>query len=142
MVNKALIDINKLTPYAVGFDSIFNDIHRYMEHASNSTGYPPYNILKNGNEFKIEIALAGVVKDDLAIEVTEGLLTISHDPVEIENQKQKWLYRGIAQRKFRRNFTLANDVVVKSAEMKNGMLEIYLERIIPDEKKPRMITIK
>lgn len=141
MVNKALIDINKLTPYAVGFDRIFQDMHRYMEHTSQSTGYPPYNILRKDNEFRIELALAGVSKKDLDIEVAEGLLTITHDPLEVEQKDTVWLHRGIAQRKFKRHFTLANDVVVRSAEMNNGMLHIYLERIIPDEKKPRTISI-
>jgi molecular chaperone IbpA len=127
MVNKALIDINKLTPYAVGFDRIFQDMHRYMEHTSQSTGYPPYNILRKDNEFRIELALAGVSKKDLDIEVAEGLLTITHDPLEVEQKDTV--------------FSLANDVVVRSAEMINGMLHIYLERIIPDEKKPRTISI-
>jgi molecular chaperone IbpA len=141
-MNKALLDINKLTPYAVGFDKIFNDMHRYMEHASASTGYPPYNILKEGNSFKIEIALAGVNKKDLSIEVSDGVLTIMHDPAEIDNAQETWLHRGIAQRKFKRHFTLADDVVVEDAEMVNGMLQIYLQRIIPEEKKPRTIKIK
>lgn len=141
MVNKALIDINKLTPYAVGFDRIFNDMYRYMENTANSTGYPPYNISKEGEKFIIEIALAGVRKEDLDIQVADGILTIVHTPVEIESDKLTWLHRGIAQRAFKRHFTLATDVVVNSAEMLNGLLKIELERIIPDEKKPRTIEI-
>ena len=71
------LDINKLTPYAVGFDRIFDDMFRYMDHNASSTGYPPYNIIKDGEKFQIEMALAGVAKEDLEITVAEGVLTLS-----------------------------------------------------------------
>ena len=141
MTRLTSLDINKLTPYAVGFDRVFDNMHRYLEHNVNSTGYPPYNIVKDGNSFQIEIALAGVRMEDLDIEVAEGVLTITHEP-QGEDEKVGFVHRGIAQRKFKRNFTLADDVVVNGARLENGMLYIALERIVPEEKKPRKIAIE
>jgi len=142
MTRLTTLDINKLTPYAVGFDRIFDNMHRYLEHQASSTGYPPYNIVKDGNHFQIEIALAGVKLEDLDIEVAEGVLTISHDPQTEEATEQRFIHRGIAARKFKRNFTLADDVVVNGARLENGMLYIALERIVPEEKQPRKIAIE
>ena len=136
------LDINKLTPYAVGFDQVFNNMQRYIENNQNSTGYPPYNIVKDGNNFQIEIALAGVKLADLDIETADGIMTISHEPQLDEGDTSRCVHRGIAQRKFNRSFTLAEDVVVNGAKLENGMLYIALERIIPEEKKPRKIAIE
>lgn len=141
MTRLTSLDINKLTPYAVGFDRVFDNMHRYLEHQASSTGYPPYNIVKDGNQFQIEIALAGVKMEDLDVEVAEGILTITHEPADVQAE-ERFLHRGIAARKFKRNFTLADDVVVNGARLENGMLYIALERIIPEEKKPRKIAIE
>ena len=142
MTRLTSLDINKLTPYAVGFDRVFDNMARYMEHQSQSTGYPPYNIVKDGNNFQIEIALAGVKLADLDIEVAEGVMTISHDPQLDEQDTNRFVHRGISKRKFKRSFTLADDVVVNGAKLENGMLYIALERIIPEEKQPRKIAIE
>jgi molecular chaperone IbpA len=138
------LDINKLTPYAVGFDRVFDDMFKYVNHNQNSTGgYPPYNIVRDGEKFQIEIALAGIAKEDLDITVAEGVLTVEHTPEgEVESSGWEWLHKGISQRHFKRNFTLSDDIVVNGSRMENGMLFIELERIVPDEKKPRTIQIK
>jgi molecular chaperone IbpA len=86
------------------------------------------------------MALAGFSKNDIEIEVAEGLLTVRSIKENDENDSD--IYRGISYRKFNRKFTLADDIVVKDASLENGMLEITLERIVPDAKKPRKITIK
>jgi molecular chaperone IbpA len=143
MTHLTTLDLNKLTPFAVGFDRIFDDMNRYMTHQATSTAFPPYNIIKDGNKFQIEMALAGVKKEDLKLEIADGVLTVEHNPENVvENDKWEWLHKGISQRKFRRKFTLADDIVVNSAEMTNGMLYVELERIIPEEKKPKLIEIK
>lgn len=143
MTHLTTLDLNRITPFAVGFDRIFNDMNRYMEHQASSTAFPPYNIIKDGNKFQIEMALAGVKKEDLKMEMAEGVLTIEHTPTDVaENTKREWLHRGVSQRKFRRKFTLADDIVVNTASMENGMLYVELERIIPEEKKPKLIKIK
>lgn len=142
MTRLTSLDINKLTPYAVGFDTVFHNMQRYIENNQNSTGYPPYNIVKDGNNFQIEIALAGVKLADLDIETAEGIMTITHNPHVDNEDANRFVHRGIAQRKFQRSFTLAEDVVVNGAKLENGMLYISLERIIPEEKQPRKIAIE
>ena len=134
-------NFNQLTPYAVGYDRMFDHLNRYVANNSTSTGFPPYNIIKGGDyNYVIEMALAGFSKDDIEIEVAEGLLAVRSIKENDENDSN--IYRGISYRKFNRKFTLADDIVVNDASLENGMLEITLERIVPDAKKPRKITIK
>jgi molecular chaperone IbpA len=134
-------NFNQLTPYAVGFDRVFDQLQNYAQHNATSTGFPPYNIRKGGDyNFVIEMALAGFSKDDIEIEVAEGLLAVRSIKENDENDSN--IYRGISYRKFNRKFTLADDIVVNDASLENGMLKIDLEQIVPEEKKPRKITIK
>ena len=137
-------DYNHMTPYAVGFDRTFDRLFDYVTHQAESTGYPPYNIEKQGDyNFTIEMALAGFDKKDIEIEVAEGVLTVKSLKDKDTNTTDDYtLYKGISQRNFTRKFTLADDIVVKGAELKNGMLTITLERIVPEEKKPQLITVK
>ena len=134
-------NFNQLTPYAVGFERVFDQLQNYAQHNATSTGFPPYNIRKGGDyNYTIEMALAGFSKDDIEIEVAEGLLAVRSVKENDENDSN--IYRGISYRKFNRKFTLADDIVVNDASLENGMLRIDLERIVPDAKKPRKITIK
>ena len=137
-------DYNHMTPYAVGFDRTFDRLFDYVTHQAESTGYPPYNIQKTEDyKFEIEMALAGFDKKDIEIEVAEGVLTVkSLKDKDIGATDDYTLYKGISQRNFTRKFTLADDIVVKGADLKNGMLTIQLERIVPEEKKPQLIEIK
>ena len=133
-------DVNHLTPYAIGHDRTFDRLFDYITHQAESTGYPPYNIEKTDEyNYTIEMALAGFGKKDIEIEFAEGLLTVQSVK---EKEEKETLYRGISQRNFTRKFTLADDIVVKGAKLDNGMLSIELERIVPEEKKPQLITVK
>ena len=134
-------NFNQLTPYAVGFDRVFDQLNNYASHNATSSGFPPYNIRKEGDySFVLALALAGFSKKDIEVEVADGLLTIRSVKENDENDSN--IYRGISYRKFNRKFTLADDIVVNDASLENGMLVISLERIIPEEKKPRKIEIK
>ena len=136
-----LDNFNQLTPYAVGFDRMFDNLTRYMDNNVQSTGFPPYNIHKGGDyTYTIEMALAGFSKDDIEVEVTENTLSVRSDKKDDTDEFTS--YRGISYRKFDRKFTLADDIVVNGAKLENGMLTIELERIIPEEKKPRLIEVK
>ena len=137
-------DYNHMTPYAVGFDRTFDRLFDYVTHQAESTGYPPYNIQKTEDyKFEIEMALAGFDKKDIEIEVAEGVLTVkSLKDKDTGTTDDYTLYKGISQRNFTRQFTLADDIVVKGAELNNGMLTINLERIVPEEKKPQLIEVK
>ena len=137
-----LDNFNQLTPYAVGFDRVFDTLNRYVDNNVNSTGFPPYNIQKVGDfKYQIDMALAGFSKDDIEVEVADGTLTVRSDKKE-ELEDEFTYHRGISYRKFERKFTLAADLVVNGAKLENGMLTIDLERIVPDEKKPRLISVK
>ena len=133
-------NFNQLTPYAVGYDKLFDNLSRYVDNNVSSTGFPPYNIRKEGDyHYVIEMALAGFSKEDIEIEVADGTLSIRSDKKDDASDN---LYRGISFRKFNRKFTLSDDIVVNDAALDNGMLTINLERIVPEEKKPRLIEVK
>ena len=134
-------NFNKLTPYAVGFDRVFDTLNRYAGTEVQSTGFPPYNIRKEGDyNYVIEMALAGFGKEDIQVEVVESTLSIRS--VKENPKDDATQYRGISYRRFERKFTLADDLVVNSANLENGMLYIDLERVVPEEKKPRLIEVK
>ena len=132
-----------LTTRVLGFESLFDRLQRLSESQDRSS-YPPYNIRRNENQIFIDVAVAGLSKDDLSIELADGVLTVEHagPQAEVVNGSNEVVYQGIAQRAFKQQFTLAEHVEVRGAGLVNGMLTIELEKIIPDEKKPRMINIK
>ena len=138
----SLIDnFNQLTPYAVGFDRMFDNLSRYVDNNTTSTGFPPYNIRKEGDyNYVIEMALAGFGKDDIEVEVADGTLSVRS--VKENSEDDSTVYRGISYRKFERKFTMADDIVVNGATLENGMLTVDLERVVPEEKKPRLISVK
>ena len=136
-----LDNFNQLTPYAVGFDRMFDNLSRYVDNNATSTGFPPYNIRKEGAyNYVIEMALAGFGKKDIEVEVADGTLSIRS--VKENNEDDSTVYRGISSRRFERKFTMADDIVVNDAKLENGMLLIDLERVVPEEKKPRLIAVK
>ena len=142
MNNLTTFNINKFTPYAVGFDRVLDQLMNHTHNMATSTGFPPYNIVKHDEyEFTIEMALAGFSKEDIEVVVEDGTITVkSVFDDKVENAEV--LHRGISQKKFTRKFTIADDIEVKGAELSNGLLEIKLERIIPEHKKPKVIKIK
>ena len=148
MTNKALSIFNQLRPVTVGFDNVFDHFERMMDdHNFNEMvryNYPPYNIVKTGNfTYNIELALAGFSKKDIEINMEDGVLNIK-SAVEATKDKDEdgVIHKGIAKRYFSKSFTIADDVEVKGAELKDGLLKVSLERIVPESKKPRTIDIK
>jgi molecular chaperone IbpA len=124
----------------LGFETLVDRLERISN--ESQSGYPPYNIYKDGLKFKIEIALAGIEKKDVDIELCDGVLTIKHDGPKEDNSAEEALHKGIAKRAFKLKFTLAEDLEVLGAEIKNGLLTVNLERVVPDHKKPRVIEVK
>ena len=128
----------QFSPFTVGFDRVFDELNRVQ--STSQSNYPPYNIRKGNEEdsYLIELAVAGVGKDDLSVMVKENNLTIEGD---ISHKDSAFVHQGISQRKFSRNFVLAEDVLVKGSDLSNGILSIFLERVVPEEKKARTIDI-
>ena len=134
-------DLQKMLGFSVGFDGFFNRLSN-MDIAQS--GYPPYNIRKlNELQYVVELALAGFSKSDIEVEVTDGTLTIRTVTTKDSgaDNDENFVHRGIAKRTFSRQFNLSDDIIVKNADLKDGMLIVNLERVIPDEKKPRLIPI-
>ena len=147
MTNRAISIFNQSRPYSVGFDSVFDHFGRMFEDDMfdvSVPNYPPYNIVKvKDNQYNIEVALAGYNKKDIDVLYEDNMLTIkTADKKEDEKQEGENLYKGIAKRMFKKSFTIADDVEVKGAELKDGLLKVSLEKIIPDHKKARTINIK
>ena len=132
-------NFNKLTPYAVGFDHVFDTLNRYVDN-QQAQGFPPYNIRKEGDyHYVIEMALAGFGKEDIQVEIVENTLSVRS--IKENSEDEDTQYRGISFRRFERKFTLADDIVVKRAFLEDGMLEVTLERVVPEEKKPHLIEV-
>jgi|TARA_B100001057_G_scaffold83729_1_gene79526 molecular chaperone IbpA len=132
---------SQLRPFSVGFDNLFNQIDN-VNAIHKQESYPPYNIRKvSEEEFVIEMAVAGFSKKDIAVEHQENVLTVKSVPND-DDADDEYVHRGISKRNFTRTFTVADDVIVKGAKMKDGMLSVELERIIPEEKKLKVIDIK
>ena len=130
-----------LAKSAIGFDSILQKIQAVADDFPKIPIYPPYNIRKvDENKYVIEIAVAGFAKQDIEIEMQDGTLTIKGQTDAVETPEE-YIFKGIADRAFTRKFTLADSVEVKNADMINGLLKIWIERFIPEEKKSKKINI-
>ena len=149
MNKNALSIFNQLRPVSVGFDNVFDHFEKMFEDDyfnAPTVNYPPYNIVKTGeNKYDVEVALAGYNKKDINIEYADNLLTIKS--VKDSNSAKKdsesgVLHKGISKRFFSKTFTIADDTEVKSAELKDGLLKVSLERIIPEAKEPKVIKIQ
>jgi molecular chaperone IbpA len=130
-------DLSPLFRSTVGFDRMFDMLDQA---ADTSQGYPPYNIERSDEtHYRITVAVAGFAEKDLSLDVRDGLLSVAGK--REDGEKQSYLHHGIAGRAFERRFQLAEHVEVRGAKLENGLLHVELERIVPDEKKPRRITI-
>ena len=149
MTNKAIQLFNQLRPVTIGFDNVFDHFERMFEddfRGLSVPNFPPYNIVKTGkNTYDVELALAGYSKKDIDVSLEEGVLTIksvkSAEEKEVEDNNGV-LHQGIAKRYFSKAFTIADDVEVKGAELKDGLLKVSMERIVPEHKQPKTIEVK
>lgn len=132
-----------LDKFFVGFDEQFTKMQKLHDDVTkNIPNYPPYNIRKTGeNTYTIELAVAGFGQSEIDIEIDGGKLVIRGNVAQ-DNEANDYLFKGIANRAFTRTFAIDDQVEVKDAEMFNGMLKIFLERFIPEEKKPKKVAVK
>ena len=148
MTSKDLSIFNSLRPFSIGFDDMFDQFENMLGNGglTMQSNYPPYNIRKTGKDnYAIEVALAGFTKDDVEVEFEDNLLTVRTKQInksDNKNEDGEVIHRGISQRQFARSFTIADDVKVNGAELKDGLLTVACERILPDHKKKRLIDIK
>lgn len=150
MTNRQLSIFNQLRPLSIGFDNVFDHFESMLNDDFGlrvpTVNYPPYNIVEvEKNKYNIEVALAGYNKKDIDVTFEEGQLTIKSKKADKEESKDKdgnTIYKGIAKRYFERSFTIADDVEIIGAELRDGLLTVSLEKIIPESKKSRTIEIK
>lgn len=130
-----------LSKSSVGFEPLLEKFQNMCQHAPKISTYPPYNIRKvDENHYVIEIAVAGFGKNEIDLELQDGVLTVKGKTTG-DDKNLDYIFKSIADRAFTRKFELAETVEIKNADMINGMLKIFLERFIPEEKKPRKIHI-
>ena len=145
MVNTSLVTHFDWAPFrrhTVGFDNVFSLMDKFLDDSTTGLpNYPPYNIYnsEDGSKYSIELAVAGFTEKDVEVKYANNTLSIEGNKEEKESDS--FLHRGIATRSFNRTFNIADDVVIREGSLKDGILSIYLERIIPEEKKERIIKI-
>ena len=134
-------DFERALGFSIGFDSMFDRLlGPSTQHVTNNQGFPPYNIRKDGDtKYFIEMAVAGLSEEDLEVELKESVLQIRSK--QSTEDEANYVHRGIAKRSFTRSFTLSDDIVVKGCGLVNGMLTVELEKVIPEEKRARLIPI-
>jgi molecular chaperone IbpA len=138
MVTKLAMDLFN-DPFFIGFNRELNRLN--SAYKTNSQSYPPYDILKlDEDTYRISLAIAGFTKEDIDVSVDNGTLLIKGEIVEVTDAEV--VHKGIAGRKFTRSFALGEYMEVTGADMKDGMLHINVERIVPEDKKPKTIEIK
>ena len=126
-------------PFFIGFNRELSRLN--TAHKTNSQSYPPYDLLKlDEDTYRLSLAIAGFTKEDINVLVDNGTLIIKGEIVEVTDAEV--VHKGIAGRKFTRTFALGEYMEVTGADLKDGMLHINLDRIVPEEKKPKVIKIK
>ena len=149
MTNQAISIFKQLRPLSVGYDDVFDHFESMFNHQYDSISLPtylPYDITKTGKyTYNIQVALAGYGKKDIDVSFENSVLTIKSikdkDEKKVENN-DGILHKGIAKRMFSKSFTIAEDVEIKGAELKDGLLNVSMEKVIPEHKKARTIEIK
>jgi len=142
MVSSFAWDLFK-DPFFIGFNREMERLSN-VQLASRQVSYPPYDLVKiDDDSFKLSLAVAGFSKDNISVTVDNSTLIIKGDnSVDSDEEKSEVLHKGIAARKFTRTFALGEYMEITGAEMKDGMIHIDIERIVPEEKKPKQIAIK
>jgi molecular chaperone IbpA len=133
--------VNQIHRQAIGFDSLFDQLNRTFANSKNDGNYPPHNVVKlNESNYVIEVAVAGFSDTEIDVELKENMLTVKGEQIPAEDEIE-YLHKGISNRNFTRTFPLAENIEVRGATVKNGILSIALELLIPEEKQAKKIAI-
>lgn len=136
-----MVEFPQITKFAVGFDRVFDELARTAG-TLNAGNYPPYNIIRTAEtEYDIEIAVAGFAENELDIETQNGELIVKGESKSEADRVGNYIHQGIASRNFVRTFALADNVEIRGASVKNGILTIKLEVIVPEHEKPKKVAI-
>ena len=126
--------------HSVGFDNLFDQLNRTFASGKSENTYPPHNVVKlDDTHYVIEVAVAGFSEDEIDVELKDNILTVKGE--QAKKEEVEYLHKGISARNFTRTFPLAEHIEVRGATVKNGILAIALEQIVPEENKPKKIAI-
>ena len=140
--NLSTVTLPEFHRVALGFDRVFDDLHRNFANPATASGYPPHNVIQNGNNYRLELAVAGFKESEIEVEVKDRTLTITgHQEMESDETLQSYIHHGISNRDFTRLFTLGDDLEVVGANVENGILTVDIIQNIPEAKKPKKILI-
>ena len=138
----ARFDTNALNRAFIGFDTLFDNFERRFA-SQISNNYPPHNIVKyTEDKYEIQLAVTGFDKEDITVELNQNNLIVKGAHQDTETEETVYLHRGLAAREFTRVFPLAEHIEVGDVTIKNGVLKVALERVIPENLKPRTLEIK
>ena len=144
MTTSTLSLFNKLRPVSVGFDSVFDHFESmFNDLPTMHSNYPPYHIVKTDqHSYVIELAVAGFSKKDISVTVENGVLTVeSNREGQSETNGEEIIHRGISKRYFKKSFSISDDVEIRGAELRDGLLRVSMEKIIPESRKRKEISI-
>lgn len=142
MTQLVRFDTNALNKALLGFDVLFDDFERRFSNQINSN-YPPYNIVKTGdNTYQLEVAVTGFEKSEITVEIDNDQLIVKGQSKTTDYPAEAYLHRGLASRDFTKVWPLAEHIEVGEACIKNGVLTVNLERVVPESLKPRTLQIK
>ena len=144
MTTSTLSLFNKLRPVSVGFDSVFDHFESmFNDLPTMHSNYPPYDIVKTDqHSYVIELAVAGFSKKDISVTVENGVLTVeSNREGQSETNGEEIIHRGISKRYFKKSFSISDDVEIRGAELRDGLLRVSMEKIIPESRKRKEISI-
>ena len=132
--------VNQIHRHSVGFDNLFDQLNRTFANSKTDGNYPPHNVVKlDDTHYVIEVAVAGFSEDEIDVELKDNILTVKGE--QAKKEEVEYLHKGISARNFTRTFPLAEHIEVRGATVKNGILAIALEQIVPEENKPKKIAI-
>ena len=135
------LDLPSLHRHAIGFDTLFEQLNRTFANSKTDGNYPPHNVVKlDDTHYVIELAVAGFADSEIDVELKDNILTVKGDKAKTDTEVE-YLHRGISARNFTRTFPLAEHIEVRGATVKNGILVIALEQVVPEEDKPKKIAI-
>ena len=132
--------VNQIHRHSVGFDNLFDQLNRTFASSKSDSTYPPHNVVKlDDTHYVIEVAVAGFAESEIDVELKDNVLTVKGE--QAKRDEVEYLHKGISARNFTRTFPLAEHIEVRGATVKNGILAIALEQIVPEEDKPKKIAI-
>jgi molecular chaperone IbpA len=137
------LDLPSIARHAIGFNRMFEDLNRNFAN-SRSDNYPPHNVVQiDDTHYVVEVAVSGFSESELDVELKDNVLTVRGEREKSTDQEiaPTYLHKGISTRNFVRNFPLAENVEVRGANVKNGILSVALELVVPEEQKPKKIAI-